>query len=139
MSARGGRTIAAGLPRVRELRAFVLVGCAAFAVHFTVVATLAPLGMPPLAANVVAFLVAFGVSYVGHSRLTFPSERRATSAALPRFLGVAVGGFALNETLYWALLRYTTLDYRLALLLVLGAVAVVTLVWSKYWAFADAR
>jgi hypothetical protein len=35
------------------------------------------------------------------------------------------------------LLRFTTLDYRLSLLIVLASVAVFTFVFSKLWAFAD--
>jgi putative flippase GtrA len=123
--------------RFRELRGFALVGVAAAAVHFAVVAVLTPLGLPPLVANVFAFLCAFGVSFAGHSRWSFPSERRDSAVALRRFFAVAVTSFALNETLYWALLRFTPLDYRVALAFVLVAVAFATLLSSKYWAFAE--
>lgn len=126
------------LPRSREIVAFAIVGLLAMLVHFLVVSALVPLGLPPLIANVVAFLTAFCVSFVGHSRWSFPSSGSERPLALRRFFVVAVSSFAANETLYWALLRFTRLDYRLALLLVLVLVAGSTLLLSKYWAFADA-
>ena len=51
---------------------FLLVGATAAAVHFAVLA-LAVEGahVPPLSANLIAFAVAFCVSFAGHYRLTF--------------------------------------------------------------------
>jgi putative flippase GtrA len=121
-----------------ELAAFSIVGCAAFAVHFFVVSAIVPLGVPPLAANVLGFAAAFGVSFVGHDRWSFPASARSRSLAARRFFVVAVIGFLANQTLYFALLELTSLPYRLALLVVLTAVAGLTLVLSKLWAFADA-
>ena len=109
-----------------ELAAFSIVGCAAFAVHFFVVSAIVPLGVPPLAANVLGFAVAFGVSFAGHDRWSFPASARSRSLAARRFFVVAVIGFLANQTLYFALL------------VVLTAVAGLTLVLSKLWAFADA-
>lgn len=123
------------IPSPRIL-AFGLVGCAAAAVHFSVVCVLVPLHLPPLLANVFGFLVAFGVSFAGHDRWTFPSQGRAKRPAAARFFVVACTAFVLNETLY-ALLLLTGLDYRPALLLVLATVALMTWLWSKHWAFAD--
>ncbi len=56
--------------------------------------------------------------------------------ALKRFAVVAVSGFALNESAYAVLLRATSLDYRLALFIVLRAVAGLTWLAGRYWAFA---
>lgn len=122
---------------LRGLIAFALVGTAAFVVHFLVVSALVPLGLHPLIANVVGFLCAFGVSFVGHDQWSFPSAGRAKSIALRRFFIVATLGFGVNETLYWLLLRLTAADYRLALLIVLAVTAALTLLLSKFWAFAD--
>jgi putative flippase GtrA len=122
--------------RLRELVAFGLVGASAFVVHFAIVAALVPLGVPPLLANVVGFLAAFTVSFVGHGRWSFPAEGRPVAPALRRFAAVAITGFAVNEGLYAVLLRFTALDYRVALLLVLGGVAALTWLANRYWAFA---
>ena len=121
---------------VRHLLAFGVVGGAAFLVHFAVVAIIVPLGLPPLAANLLGFLSAFSISFVGHGRWSFPAEGRPVAPALVRFAAVAVAGFVLNESAYAALLAWTTLDYRLALFLVLCGVAGLTWLAGRYWAFA---
>jgi putative flippase GtrA len=122
--------------RFRNLVAFGAVGGAAFLVHFAVVATLVPAGLTPLVANVLGFLAAFTVSFVGHARWSFPAEGRPVRLAFARFAVVAVAGFALNESAYAVLLRTTPLDYRLALFIVLAGVAGVTWLAGRYWAFA---
>jgi putative flippase GtrA len=121
---------------VREVVAFGAVGVTAFLVHFAVVAATVPLGVAPLLANVLGFLAAFAVSFVGHGRWTFPAEGRPVAPALRRFAVVAVSGFVLNESAYAALLHWTQLDYRVALFIVLCAVAGLTWVAGRYWAFA---
>jgi putative flippase GtrA len=122
--------------RLREVVAFGVVGASAFVVHFGVVASIVPLGVPPLVANVVGFVVAFTVSFIGHGRWSFPAEGRPVGPALRRFAVVAISGFALNEGLYAVLLRFTRLDYRFALLLVLIGVAGLTWLANRHWAFA---
>jgi putative flippase GtrA len=124
----------------RELFWFGVVGISALAVHFACVSlVLVPLGAAPLLANVAAFLLAFQVSYWGHRRLTFRAHDVAHSQSAPRFFAVACLSFAVNEAMYFLLLRYTALDYRAALLIVLFAVAVLTFALSKLWAFAGVR
>lgn len=120
----------------RELFWFGVVGVSAMATHFVAVAALVPAGLPPLVANVPAFLIAFQVSYWGHRRLTFQAGHVAHRQALPRFFAVSSLGFAVNEGLYALLLEFTPLDYRAALFIVLVAVAVMTFVLGKFWAFA---
>lgn len=126
-------------PWSRTLLAFGIVGGVACLVHLLVVSLLVPLGIAPLLANIGGFLTALGVSYAGHERWSFPSANRVHRVAVRRFFTVAVTSFAANETLYWLMLRYTGLSYRLALVIVLAVVATLTLVSSKYWAFADVR
>lgn len=114
---------------------FGAVGATAAAVHFGIVWWLVGAhGWWPLAANVAAFCTAFVVSFSGHRWLTFAALRAPLAQALRRFAAVAVGSFALNELLY-ALLLWAGWDYRLALLSVLVAVAVLTYAASRWWAF----
>ncbi|BEV73696.1 MULTISPECIES: GtrA family protein [unclassified Paludibacterium] len=120
----------------QQLFWFGVVGISALIVHFVVVTVfLTPLGLAPLLANIVGFLVAFQVSYWGHRQLTFGQVSVPHHQALPRFFGIACLSFAVNESLYALLLRYTPLDYRVALLIVLFTVAALTFVLSKLWAF----
>jgi putative flippase GtrA len=120
----------------RSVLAFGVVGTIAASVHFAIVSLIVPRGVPPLAANVAGFGGAFGVSFTGHNFWSFPSAGREKRRAAARFFVVACSSFALNEALYFAVLS-TGLDYRIALLIVLGTVALVTLLLSRYWAFAD--
>lgn len=120
----------------RELFWFGVVGVSAMLLHFGAVAwVLVPLGIAPLLANVLGFLIAFQLSYWGHRLQTFRAAHIPHRQALPRFFGVACLSFLVNEAMYALLLRFTPLEYRAALLLVLVAVAVLTFALSKLWAF----
>jgi len=119
---------------ILQLARFGLVGVTAMAVHWLAVTLLVPLGLRPLIANVVAFAIAFNVSYWGHRNWTFDSDA-GHQTTFWRFLLVACGSFVLNECLYYVLLTYTRLGYQAALALVLIAVAALTFVLSRQWAF----
>jgi putative flippase GtrA len=122
----------------RQLFWFGVVGVTAMLVHLASVALiLVPLGMTPLLANIVGFLVAFQVSHSGHRHFTFRYQETPAASSRGRFFLVALLSFAVNEVLYWLLLSYTALDYRVALAMVLVAVAVLTFVLARYWAFAS--
>jgi putative flippase GtrA len=119
---------------IGQLARFGVVGVGAMAVHWLVVAMLVPLGALPLIANIAGFAVAFNVSYVGHRNWTFAATGDHATT-FKRFFGVALASFVLNEILYYLLLQYTAMGYRNALLIVLIAVAALTFVLSRYWAF----
>jgi putative flippase GtrA len=87
-------------------------------------------------ANVLGWLVALTVSFVGHDRLTFRGHGAARGAAAARFFVVSAAGFALNESAYAVLLEWTTHRYDLLLAIVLLAVAALTYLLSRRWAFA---
>jgi len=119
-----------------EALRFILIGVLSLLVHWCVVVFLVTLGMHPLNANVIAFLIAFNVSYFGHRHLTFKASHKAHRKTFPRFAVVAATSFLLNETMYWALLTLTSLRYDISMLIVLGTVAMLTYFLSKIWAFA---
>ncbi len=122
---------------ILQLARFGAVGIAAMAVHWLVVKLLVPLGLQPLIANVIGFAVAFNISYWGHRNWTFASEA-SHQTTLTRFFAVAVGSFLINEFAYSLLLRFTHLNYDVALAIVLVGVAALTFVLSRYWAFRAA-
>jgi putative flippase GtrA len=122
--------------QARELGAFTAVGTAATVVQIGVVGMGVPCGLPPLAANALGFLAAFVVGFAGHARWSFPLEGKRVWPALWRFALLSLLGFGLNEVCYAGALRFTTLDYRVALLVVLVLLAGVQLLASKHWAFA---
>ena len=115
---------------------FVLVGCAAAATHLGIVVLLVRAwAMPPLGANVVAWLVALAVSFAGHHRLSFSGHDVPPRAAAWRFFTISAAGFLLNELAYAALLRWSGLRFEVGLALVLAGVAVATYWASRHWAF----
>jgi putative flippase GtrA len=95
-----------------------------------------PLGMAPLGANVVGFLLSFAWCFFGHARWTFRAHGRDLGVALHRFAIISLLSFGLTEAGYAAVLAWTIVDYRVALLLVVQTLAVAKLLASKYWAFA---
>lgn len=124
------------LRRLPQLLQFVLVGGTAAATHLAVVGLLvALLGMPPLAANVLAFLVAFVVSYNGHVLFTFSAARARGWPVVARFFAVACLSFVANELLYYIALNWLHWHYFWSLAAVLLLVAIGTFVMSKFWAF----
>ena len=92
--------------------------------------------MAPLGANVVGFLLSFAWCFFGHARWTFPAEGREVGTALQRFAVVSLLSFALTQATYAAALEWTSVDYRLSLILVIQTLALGKLFASKYWAFA---
>jgi putative flippase GtrA len=121
--------------RFRAVR-FIGVGCAAAAVHWcAVVGLVNGWQWHPLLANVLGWLIAFSVSFLGHHWMTFHDHGSTISVAAPRFFLVSAVGFAINEAAYAMALRLSPGHYQLCLLLVLAGVAGLTYVISRHWAF----
>lgn len=113
----------------RPLR-FALVGAVATLVHMAVATLLLGLcAWPPYAANLGAFLIAFGVSYLGHRHVTF-----ARAGSPWRFLLVALGGFGLNNLLLTGLLA-CGVPALAALLVATALVPVFSYLLSSLWVF----
>lgn len=118
----------------REGPWFLAVGaCAAFT-HGAVLLGLSEVVRPELA-NAIGFLVAFGVSFFGHSRLTFPSATAPAGHGLFRFAMTSLAGFALNEGVFASL--HTVLGWSVpwSWLWATGITAVQTFFLGKLWAF----
>lgn len=84
---------------------------------------------PAYIANLGAFLVAFGVSYLGHRYLTF-----ARAGSPWRFLLVALAGFGLNNLLLTGLLA-CGVPVLYALLAATALVPVFSYLLSSLWVF----
>ena len=126
------------LRKLPQLLQFVLVGGGAAATHLAVVGLLVSLlQMPPLWANVLAFLVAFVVSYNGHALLTFSESQARGWSVVARFFAVACLSFVANELLYYIALHWLHWHYFWSLAAVLVLVAIGTFVMSKFWAFKN--
>lgn len=122
--------------RWRRLLLFVLVGCAAAAVHWLcAVALIERGGLAPLWANVLGWMLALGVSFGGHYLWTFRGHGTPLMTAAGRFLFISATGFALNSTLYALLLRWDATHYDIWLAITLVLVAGLTYLLSHRWAF----
>jgi putative flippase GtrA len=125
--------------KVPRYARFVVVGGAAGATHFMTAIAIASLAhWPPQWANVAGYVLALLTSYLGQALWTF-SWRELSLANFARFAATSLGGFLLNALMYAALLHWTTLDYRVALLLVIGTVAIVTFLGMNHWVFSAER
>jgi putative flippase GtrA len=115
----------------------MLVGGMAAGVHLLVVMLAVELGqVSPAYANVIAFAVAFLVSYAGHRRYTFGAGP-GVADSLGKWLAVSIGGFLLNQALYVAALRLLPAwPYLLLLAGVTVLVALCSFFLGKLWAFA---
>ncbi|GMV75936.1 MAG: hypothetical protein AMXMBFR78_28860 [Rubrivivax sp.] len=126
------------LPMTARRRAlsFITVGVLAAAVHWTVVVAIVEgWQWPALAANVAGWLVALLVSFSGHHRITFAGHGVHWSVAGRRFALISAGGFAVNESAYAIALQRSGVRYDLLLAIVLLAVATLTYLLSRHWAF----
>lgn len=115
---------------------FVIVGCAAAATHWAVaVACVALIGLAPLWANLVGWVIAFFVSFTGHYQLTFRHQHAPLAQAARRFFAVSALGFAVNEAAYAVLLQVTAIRYDILLALILIGIAGMTFILGRFWAF----
>ena len=123
--------------RMRPLL-FCLVGSAAACAHFAVtVLCVASLRWSPLLANCAGYVIGLATSYGGQSRITF-RRTRENREPLGRFVLSSLTGFAVNSAVFSAILRWTSLDYRIALATALVIAAAVTFVLMDRWVFATA-
>ncbi|WP_062268349.1 GtrA family protein [Endozoicomonas arenosclerae] len=120
-----------------QLIKFIVTGGTAAAVHLFILWLLVDLNeLTPLLANPLAFLLAFIVSYFGHSLWTFNHKQHVHHNTLVKFLLVQLlCSFVLNQGLYTLLLTYSHLNYLVASFIVLAVIPLVTFTLSKYWAF----
>ena len=120
----------------QRIARFIAVGCAAAAVHWLIVVGLVGnLQWRPLVANVIGWLVAFGVSFGGHHALTFRGHGLHWLLAARRFFIVSAVGFVINESSYAVLRGATGVRFDVLLALVIAAVAVLTYLLGRHWAF----
>lgn len=119
---------------------FTVIGALAAAVHYAVAVGLNTcLHLPEAWVNIVGFLCAFPVSYLGHRNLTFKIKAGASNNSLPKFFLVACMGFISNQCLVLMFLRFTTIPFWLILAIVMVVVAIGTYVSSRFWAFRHDR
>ena len=124
---------------VRQMLKFGIVGLLATFVHMVIGFLLIQSSWQPLVANMIAFGIAFLVSFVGHLGFSFADQDVSASSALWKFALVALLGFACNETLLLVLLWQDVFTDTLSLWVSTGCAAALTFALSRIWAFRAAR
>ena len=113
---------------------FGAVGAAAAATHAAVFG-LAKSALWPELANALGFVVAFGVSFVGHRWLSFRGASTGVGQSLLRFAVTAMAGFAVNEIVFSLLLRAAGWPSWLALFAGMVVAGGQTFLLRRFWAF----
>lgn len=135
---------------------FIAVGAIAALVHFLVLVSIVSFTpMTPTWANVMAFLLAFIISFLGHFYLTFnPSslpfsgnkrndnqsvKRPSLAGSLPvlaKWFASSIIGFLANQSLFVLGLNWFGEHYYMLIwLVVTGVITVMTFSLGKLWAF----
>ncbi len=128
------------VPRRRVARQFIkfaMVGVVNTSTSFTIYyLTTRLLGVPPLAANAVAFIFAVTVSYLLNKRWTFRDTRRASARQYSKFVSINIVGLILSELIIAVLHHGLGWNDILAFF---GAVLIV-MFWNfganKLWTFS---
>lgn len=115
---------------------FIAIGGLAAATHFlSVILLVEALHLNPLIANVIAFLIAFTVSFSGQRLVTFQDSQQSLRTTLSRYFLISVCSFIANEILFAISIKLFQLPYIPALAGVLILVAAGTYMTSRKWAF----
>ena len=119
---------------------FVIIGACAALVHFlTLIVLVQYFNLLPEFANVLAFLFAFSISFIGHFRVTFylRDVKRSWWKSLWRWFMSSLLGFSLNQALFMlGLLSFGQKYYPLIWLAVTVLVTLCTFSLAKLWAFS---
>jgi len=130
-------TIVSLIDKLPQSIKFVMVGGLAASIHFLVVILLVELfNLNPLIANIIAFLVAFCVSFSGQRLFTFARSNKSIKESLLPYFLISLTSFVCNELCLSFAIYVLNLPYQIALFSVLIIVAIGTYFSSKRWAFA---
>jgi putative flippase GtrA len=123
-------------PTFRQLFLFCFIGGLAAIVNFIVLIFIVEIfNWKPLPANIIAFFLAYQVSFFGHHQLTFKGAATSRKRVVwVKFLVVAMISFVLNEGLYFVYLLFI-FNYEIALFCTLITVPPLTFMLAKMWAF----
>ncbi len=123
----------------RTTTIFTIVGLVASGSHFMLAAFLhETLGLGLILANCLGFTSSFVISYFGHRRFSFRSNRPHRTA-VPMYAITAGSGFSANTLTVYSLIRLTEREQLFYILIGISVGAAVVFIASKYWAFATPK
>ncbi len=127
---------------LQQLLRFGIIGVIATLIHAILFHTLYINQLfSSLPANLISFIVAFTVSYLGHLKWTFVIKdvpKRTYPLfwkTLFRFLPTALLGLTVNITAGWLIIEYLQLSHYYFLGIVVFFTPALTFLISKYWVF----
>lgn len=120
---------------IGQLIRFGMIGVLAAITHYGIAIFLTSHQVAAAWANLVAFIMAFWVSYFGHRYFSFEASDVSHQQTLPRFILVAVLGFILNESLLLLMLHFTKISIALGLPFIIILTAIFTFILSRQFAF----
>lgn len=127
------KTICKNLFAQRLIR-FGVVGVAATLSYFLLgLLFVNLLGLPALAGNALAYVLAFVVSYLGQALWTFEAKE-GHRTMLPRFALTQLVGLGINSCIVWICLRMG-MPYEYAMIAAAALVPVFVYIICKYWVF----
>ena len=114
---------------------FAAVGLAATAVHVFMVWVLMKLFfLSPYPTNTIAFLTAFGFSYLGHYHWSF-KEQPKEGNSFRRFVMIAGSAFLLNNILLTYMLEKAYFPEMISVIFSIFIIPLYTFIGSRFWAF----
>ncbi len=120
---------------IGQLMRFGVIGGLAALTHYGIAIFLTSQQVTAAWANLVAFVIAFWVSYFGHRYFSFEAGEVSHQQTLPRFILVAVFGFILNESLLLLMLHFSKISMALGLPFIIILTAIFTFILSRQFAF----
>ena len=129
----------------RQVSLFAVVGLASTLVHVAVFNLLvAWFAMPPLAANLAGFALAFGLSFSAHSGWTFSARQGAGSVSAPtqrgaeltKFFATALAGFALNSLIVFVTMDWAKLPSAAPSVLMVTVTPLFLFALNRFWVFS---
>lgn len=119
---------------MRELIAFGVVGIAATFVHYsTAIAFIEWLSLEVLIANFLAYCIAVGVSFLGHSRITFRTEM--TRQRLVKFVVASVSALLFSQLLLFVLTNLGWFGHRINMVIIVCFVPCYSYILNKFWVY----
>ncbi|MGR2824011.1 GtrA family protein [Acinetobacter sp. 1124_18A] len=118
-----------------QLARFTTTGAAAALTHYSIVMLLFKRNIALHYANLVAFLLAYWVSYFGHRIFTFKAQHISHRQTLPKFTLVAGLGFLFNESFLLLSNLYFSVPVSTLVCVAIVLTSIVTFLLNRFFAF----
>lgn len=122
-----------------QLGRFASIGVLATLLHvLTAIVAQSYFGLTAQVSNLAGFVSAFGLSYLGHARVTF-KVAAMHGAQLQRFLVISLLGLALSASITHLVHDVLNAPFAIAMLTVGVCVPLLTFLAAKYWVFSQSN